>query len=107
MDEVLSALNIPIQIGDFIATARSTNGFQEVSKGIVTKIDAENLKISVLGLSGERYLYGKSNGFDSGNHKIRKFSMYARLAIQVPLQLSTLDKDFNILINSKEYALIN
>jgi len=100
---MLSVLNIPIQIGDLVCSVRNPNGIIETVKGVVTKLNEETAKATILGIDGVRYLYGKASQLLPANAQyIVSRSIYGRMLIQVK-DLAHNDPDFELLFKSDKY----
>jgi hypothetical protein len=103
MQPVLSAIDKPLNIGDFVVSVSNKNGFIEVTKGIVTKIpDIGNMsKVQIIYTYGERYMYGKPYPVNISLDKIALKTVYGRTL--VPVQDVHDDIDFQAIIASDKY----
>jgi len=106
MEPVLSAMDKPLNVGDFVVSVSNKNGFIEVTKGIVTKIpdDGEYTKVKVIYTYGERYMYGKPYPGNMSLDKIALKTVYGRTL--VPVQDVQDDIDFQAVIASDKYKKI-
>jgi hypothetical protein len=101
----ISALGVPLQIGELIASVQNSGGVTNSTKGVVIEIKEDN-KVQILMVKGQfRYLWQESP-IENEGRRVRLNTINGMSLIQVNPEIIKEDPDFKMIFESDRYKKI-